>query len=101
MYNLRYQSTPWATHHVVSRCLQGCGSLTPAPHVVMSCADRFKREFQAAPREVRRSIDLGFVLPAVCSPEGVLIELVRLKKNKSSKTRMCSLYERALDRALP
>jgi putative transposase len=36
--HLRYQSKPWATHHVVSRCTQGFSFLTPHPHVVMTCA---------------------------------------------------------------
>ena len=30
-HHLRYQSQTWATHHVVSRCLQGFGFLKPTP----------------------------------------------------------------------
>ena len=37
MYHLRYQSTPWATHHIVSRCFQGFSFLTPEPHIVEIC----------------------------------------------------------------
>lgn len=36
--HLRYQSQPWSTHHVVSRCTQGFGFLAPHPHVVATCA---------------------------------------------------------------
>lgn len=32
-YPLRYQSKPWATHHVVSRCFQGRSFLQPNPEV--------------------------------------------------------------------
>ena len=35
---LRYQSAPWSTHHVVSRCLQGFAFLKPTPAVVETCA---------------------------------------------------------------
>jgi REP element-mobilizing transposase RayT len=33
-YHLRYQSKPWATHHVVSRCVRGYSFLKPTPKVV-------------------------------------------------------------------
>lgn len=33
-YRLRYQSKPWATHHVVSRCIQGYCLLKPTPEVL-------------------------------------------------------------------
>ena len=33
-YHLRYQSKSWATHHVVSRCIQGYSFLKPTPEVV-------------------------------------------------------------------
>ena len=31
--HLRYQSHPWATHHVVSRCIQGFAFLKPTREV--------------------------------------------------------------------
>jgi hypothetical protein len=31
--HLRFQSSPWATHHVVSRCIQGYGFLKPTQQV--------------------------------------------------------------------
>ena len=36
-HHLRYQSTPWATHHVVSRCIQGFAFLTPHDHIADIC----------------------------------------------------------------
>ena len=33
-YHLRYQSKPWATHHVVSRCVNGYSFLKPTSDVV-------------------------------------------------------------------
>ena len=36
-HHLRYQSTTWATHHVVSRCIQGFGFLKPEPEIVAIC----------------------------------------------------------------
>ena len=36
-HHLRYQSTQWATHHVVSRCLQGFAFLQPRPEIVAIC----------------------------------------------------------------
>ena len=33
-YRLRYQSKSWATHHVVSRCVQGCHLLKPTPEIL-------------------------------------------------------------------
>ena len=35
--HLRYQSTDWATHHVVSRCIQGFGFLKPCKQIVNVC----------------------------------------------------------------
>ena len=37
-YHLRYQSQPWATHHVVSRCLRGYSFLKPTPTIVKTIA---------------------------------------------------------------
>ena len=31
--HLRFQSSPWATHHIVSRCIQGYGFLKPTQKV--------------------------------------------------------------------
>ena len=31
--HLRFQSSPWATHHVVSRCIQGYGFLKPTQQI--------------------------------------------------------------------
>ena len=52
-YHLRYQSTSWATHHVVSRCIQGFGFLKPTKHTVNICTGvlgyalhRFKESIQ-------------------------------------------------------
>ena len=36
-HHLRYQSTTWATHHIVSRCIQGFGFLKPDPEIVAIC----------------------------------------------------------------
>ena len=36
-HHLRYQSASWATHHVVSRCIQGFGFLKPTKHTVNVC----------------------------------------------------------------
>ena len=36
-HHLRYQSTTWATHHIVSRCIQGFGFLKPEPEIVAIC----------------------------------------------------------------
>ena len=36
--HLRYQSVNWATHHVVSRCIQGFGFLKPTSQIVNVCA---------------------------------------------------------------
>ena len=36
-HHLRYQSTAWATHHIVSRCIQGFGFLKPEPEIVAIC----------------------------------------------------------------
>ena len=36
-HHLRYQSTPWATHHVTSRCIQGFAFLTPHDHIADIC----------------------------------------------------------------
>lgn len=33
-YHLRYQSEPWATHHIVSRCVRGYSFLKPTSDVV-------------------------------------------------------------------
>ena len=35
-HHLRYQSTPWATHHVVSRCIQGFAFSSPTKPIVCS-----------------------------------------------------------------
>ena len=32
-HHLRYQSQPWATHHVVSRCIRGFAFLKPTPEI--------------------------------------------------------------------
>ena len=31
--HLRFQSSPWATHHIVSRCIQGYGFLKPTQQI--------------------------------------------------------------------
>ena len=31
--HLRFQSSSWATHHVVSRCIQGYGFLKPTQQI--------------------------------------------------------------------
>ena len=36
-HHLRYQSTTGATHHIVSRCIQGFGFLKPEPEIVAIC----------------------------------------------------------------
>ena len=36
-HHLRYQSTIWATHHIVSRCIQGFGFLKSEPKIVAIC----------------------------------------------------------------
>lgn len=36
-HHLRYQSKPWATHHIVSRCIQGFSFLKPTPEIVNAC----------------------------------------------------------------
>ena len=33
-YHLRYQSSEWALHHVVSRCINGYSFLKPTPNIV-------------------------------------------------------------------
>lgn len=35
-HHLRYQSTEWALHHVVSRCLNGFSFLKPTPAIVQA-----------------------------------------------------------------
>ena len=36
-YHLRYQSSEWALHHVVSRCINGYSFLKPTPAIVQIC----------------------------------------------------------------
>ena len=36
-HHLRYQSASWATHHVVSRCIQGFSFLKPTKNTVTVC----------------------------------------------------------------
>lgn len=36
--HLRFQSKPWATHHITSRCLRGFGFLKPTPQIRAICA---------------------------------------------------------------
>ena len=36
--HLRFQSHPWATHHVTSRCLRGFAFLKPTPQIKAICA---------------------------------------------------------------
>ena len=36
-HHLRYQSTAWATHHIVSRCIQGFSFLKPEPKITAIC----------------------------------------------------------------
>ena len=36
-HHLRYQSSEWALHHVVSRCINGFSFLKPTPPIVQIC----------------------------------------------------------------
>lgn len=36
--HLRFQSKPWATHHITSRCLRGFSFLKPTPQIKAICA---------------------------------------------------------------
>ena len=52
-YNLRYQESEWAMHHVVSRCINGYSFLKPTPEITQICAGVLGRSLTMYSERIR------------------------------------------------
>ena len=68
-HHLRYQSSEWALHHVVSRCINGFSFLKPTPPIVQICTGVLGRALAMYAKRIR------------------LIHMVRQASDQSSELR--------------